>query len=315
MKQATRAAIVPGIIILILSVSGYLVQAQQRQRQTTINADGSKDTYDATTGITETDKNGKTTNLSAASVTQNCNALESDPSILDEIANIPDAVLTEKIVCDNWAVLQPRTQIEQLSFARLITRLMDFSPPVTDFARYRGMELKSEAQATLYDATVVPNDLGKDVSCTILQAHDPSGGMLYVYQCSIKTLSYPAAIELEKVLVPLLSGLHFEEDQVAEHGFAVSDKDNHQCAPTGECAHAHMYQSVIRDNKFFSIEATPDFTRDPRAEMLALPYGHDARIDGIASDSATVSFAVISHGPDRAGASGQGQPTATSNSQ
>jgi hypothetical protein len=290
MNRVIRTVIISGTVSL-LSI-GRLAQG----RKTITNPDGSKEVFDSSTGWTETDKNGKTKNMSPAEVTSLCG-----DSLGTAIEFHLEGVEGTRVVCDVWAQLQPRTQIESVSFSTLMNRLIVISPPVTDFARYRGTELRSQTQdtiqAVLYDATIVPNDVGGPTSCTILQAHNPSGagGALYKYACSIKTASYPEAIALEKTLVQRLDGLGLVEDQIAEHGFAIKDKDNNECAPTGECAHSHMFRSAIKDNKIVEIEAQPYFVRNAALDMQVMMLtGHHNVVDRVAPDSGAVEFTVYS---------------------
>jgi hypothetical protein len=194
--------------------------------------------------------------------------------------------------------LQPHTQIEKVSFSRLIARLLEFSAPYTDFARYRGLELKSSGESTIYDAAIVPDDLGTNVSCTIEEENRAREGMLYTYQCSIKASSYVGAVALRDRLVSDLRDLHLTEDEIREHGLAADARNAGKCAPSGECAMAHDYVAEPNEEgKTLAIGAEPDFTRDPASELAAQTYGHDSPITGIAFDSATVFFAVYSVGP------------------
>jgi hypothetical protein len=293
MNRDVRAVVISSVISLF-SI-GCLAQG----RKTITNPDGSKDVFDNSTGWTETDKNGKVTNLSPAELASLCG-----DTLKTLIEFHLEGVEGTRVACDKWAQLQPRTQIEEVSFSILMRRLIEFSPPVTDFARYRGTELRSQTQdaiqSAVYDATIVPNDVGGDTSCTILQAHNASGGALYKYACSIKTASYPEPVTLEKTLVQLLNGLGLIEDQIVEHGLAVQDKENNECAPTGECAHSHMFESAIKDNKTVKVEAQPNFVRNAVLEaQMWLATGRHNFVERIAPDSAAVEFSVSLYGADQ----------------
>ncbi len=286
--------------MLLLLPGTRLMEAQQQQSKTYVHSDGSRDVFDTTTGWTETDKNGKLlSHMSVADLTTMCSkSLET--AVLLHLPPNDIGFVSMRVSCDAWAQLQPRSQIEGVSFSALMTRLVAISPPHTSFARYCGLELKSEAQAALYDSTIVPDDVGGHASCTVLQAHDPSGGMLYKYACSIKTASYSDAVALETTLVQRLNGLELTEDQVSEHGFTLKDKDDNECAPTGECTHSHMFISSIKDGKVVEIEAEPDFIRDGLLDLQVLAAtGHHNFVEGIAPNSGTVEFAVYSHGSEQ----------------
>ena len=285
-RVVVRSAL--AFICATLFSSGCFAQA----RRAFVNPDGSKEVFDPLTGWTETDKNGKTSNMSAADLTSTCDDL---PTAIKFHLQETDSL---RIVCDVWADLQPRTQIEQVSFSSLVDRLVQISPPNSDFARYRGDELKSEGPATLYDATIIPNDVGGRATCTVLQARFPSGGALYKYACSIKTSSYSDAIALERTLVQRLDGLKLTEDQIEEHGRAVKDESNNECAPTGECAHSHIFVSALKDGKIVDIEAVPDFVRNNTLADLQMymATGRHNPPDSVKPDSGSVEFAVYSHG-------------------
>jgi hypothetical protein len=274
-------------ICAALFSSGCFAQA----RRAFVNPDGSKEVFDPSTGWTETDTHGKTTNMSAVDLTSTCDDL---PTAIKFHMKETESL---RIVCDVWADLQPRTQIEQVSFSSLVSRLVEISPPQTDFARYRGEELKSQAQQTLYDATIIPDDVGGHASCTVLQAPFPKGA-LYKYACFIKTSSYSDAIALERTLVQRLDSLQLTEDQIKEHGLVLEDEGNNECAPTGECAHSHIFVSALKDGKIVDIEAVPDFVRNNTLADLQMfvATGRHNPPDHVKPDSGSVEFAVYSHG-------------------
>lgn len=227
--------------------------------------------------------------MSAADLTSLCNSLETAAEYHQKDFD------SARPTCELWAELQPRTKVEEVPFERLMIRLVDVSPTDTDFARYRGTELKSGAQGKLFDATIIPNDVGKDVACTVLQAH-LGDDELYKYECSINTTSYPVAVQLEDKLVSSLGGLGLVEDQISEHGSVVKDNADNECAPTGECTHTHMYVSAIKDGKIVDIEAHPTFIRNGAADIeMLMTTGHHNFVEGVASDSGTVTFSVYSH--------------------
>ncbi len=268
MNQAIRAIIIPGIAVLLSS--GCLAQVQK----TISNPDGSKEVLDTSTGWTEID-NGKTTNVSAADFTSFCGSLETAAKYqLKDTGGV-------RIACDEWAKLQPQTQIQKVSFSRLVTRLLEISPPYTDFARYRGYELKSEGKSTIYDVTIVPDDIGPRASCTIEEEGRSQGWMLYTYQCSVKTSSYPDAVRLKDHLAQLLSSLDLTEDQIREHGLAAHAREVGRCAPSGECLEEHVYATAMKEGKTLQIEANPDFTRNTMAELNAMQYGGIRRLRGL----------------------------------
>ena len=134
------------------------------------------------------------------------------------------------------------------------------------------------------------------LSCTVLELQIDPKEMFYKYECSIRTSSYPEAIAMEEHLVSLVSDFHLDEDQVKEHGLAVSARNDGHCAPNGECAGAHTYVTALKEQKRLVIKGEPVFTRLNNAETFALT-GHDGMIVGIAPDSGTVTFAVYSWGP------------------
>ena len=285
------------LILLLATLDAIGLQ----QTKTNVDANGNRSVMDGTTGWTVTEKNGKVTHWSAVEVTKFCSDLENLPFLADG----KDGVGAKEI-CEEWGEVQPRTQIEQVPFARMIVRLLMLTPSSTNFERYRGMELKSDAKSKLYDATIVPNDLGNQVSCTVLESQIALKEMLYKFGCSIKTSSYPEAIAMEERLVSLLKSLNLDEDQVKEHGLTVSAQNDGRCAPTGDCEDDHVYVTSLKDWKRLVIEGEPVFTRINGAETFALT-GHDGMIVGIAPDSGTVTFAVYSWG-----SSGPEQPVSKS---
>jgi hypothetical protein len=151
--------------------------------------------------------------------------------------------------------------------------------------------------AGAYDAIIVPNDLGYDVSCTIEEENRQTKGMLYTYHCSAKTPSFDAAIKLRDRLVQGLSDLHFKEDEVREHGLAADARDKGVCAPSGECLFQHVYATATRDWKFLQIEADPSFTVTVMAAVMAKSKGIPPTITGIDNNSGRFSFDILSVGP------------------
>ncbi|MGB0122648.1 MAG: hypothetical protein WBP63_04390, partial [Silvibacterium sp.] len=286
MSRVLRKVAIPSLLVL-LSIGCFA------QQKTIVTAGGSKYVFDASAGLTQVDKTGKTAHMSPTDLNWLCGkGLETAIEF-----NLPD-VTSQKVTCDLWAQVQPHTTIEQVPFSTLMHRLVEISPPYTDFARYRGVEIRTEAQGnSQYDATIVPDDVGGQPSCTVVQGRDPAGGLLYKYECVVKTESYSDAVALEKALVQRLYGLHLTEDQIEEHGIALKDEDNNECAPTGECAHTHMFASAMKDGKNVDIEAAPDFIRNNNLADLQmfLATGRHNPPDGVKSDSGTVTFTVLSH--------------------
>ncbi|WP_260740100.1 hypothetical protein [Tunturiibacter lichenicola] len=293
------------LVAFAVLMFGSLGLVGQQQTKTTVDSEGNKGVMDTTTGWTVTAKGGKVTHMSVADITSVCNDLD-DPLALAAFRNTVEWAVTSDL-CENWGELQPKTRIEQVPFLRLITRLLLVTPPSTDFARYRGLELKSGAESKTYDAIIVPNDLGHDASCTIEEESRNTEGMLYTYQCSMKTSSFPDAIRLKDHLVLLLKSLDLDEDQVREHGLSAHARSVGYCAPSGECLEDHIYVTAKKDWKILQIEATPTLTRDPMADLSTMQYGHHSAIIGIASDSADVSFQIMSVGPNKAASVGHGK--------
>jgi hypothetical protein len=305
-NKAVRTAVVWGTLILF-SIDPF-VQGQRQQSKTIIGGDGSKWVLDTTTGWTETGKNGKTIFIeSAGNLIELCKQMDD----FSAFANGEDGDAL-KFACDEWAKLQPKTQIETVPFSRLVTRLLLLTPPSTDFARYRGMYLKSNGDSRTFDAAIVPDDLGYKTSCMIEEDNRHAKGMLYTYRCAITTASFPDAINLENHLIKLLGGLSLSEDEIREHGLAVNARGDGMCAPTGECLEEHVYATVMQDWKSLQIDANPAFTQNAMAEHLATEHGQHAAINGIDADSGNVSFRIFSVGPNKDDDASQGNPATKS---
>ncbi|MDQ2835298.1 MAG: hypothetical protein M3Y50_16455 [Acidobacteriota bacterium] len=247
-------------------------------------------------GWTVTDKSGKVAaHTSATELTLLCSRLD-EPTFFSMFKDDQWTAMTE--TCDDWAQLQPNTQIEKVTFPFLITRLLRVAPPSSDFNRYRGLELKTTADLTVYDATLLPNDIAYEPACTIeKQNRGHTDGMLYIYRCMIETSSFPEAVALKSRLIQSLKKLSLDEDQVREHGLSVNARQESMCAPTGECLEGDVFASVTKDYKFLQIDANPDLTRSALAEAQAMQYGHDTPISGISQNSGSVLFEVYSVGP------------------
>ncbi|HEY4380205.1 MAG TPA: hypothetical protein VGN01_07660 [Acidobacteriaceae bacterium] len=275
---------------------------QPQTSKTTVDSQGNKEVIDITTGVTDTDKAGKVIqHISAADLTQMCAKLD-DREWLNDFKAVDNgdgkgAWAAMTALCDDWGELQPRTHIERLPFTLLVSRLLLISPIASDFARYRGMELKTAPDATTYDAVILPRDLGYDANCDIEEQNRHIEGMMYTYRCSIKTPSFPEAIALKERLVQSLKKLDLGEDEVREHGLSAHAQNSGYCAPSGECLEGNVYVSATKDYKFFQIEANPILTRNVMAQIGAMKYGKDAPIDGISDKAASVSFEVFSVGP------------------
>jgi hypothetical protein len=306
MNKRLRAVLVFGMAFLFSDVC--LMQAQQHQSETLVYSDGEKLVVDTNTGMTVVDKNGNDgTNLTADQARGTCeeNDKQTAPSPALTLFALP---------CEIWAELQPHTQIERLPFLNFIARLLVATPPSTDFARYRGLELQSTKEGKAYDATILPNDAGNNVSCTIKEG-TLSDRVLYLYDCTIKTSSYQDAIQLQEHLVQLLGPLKLTEDQVEEHGVAARTVSEGRCAAlTGECEGQHLYATTEQDGKALHIEANPDFTRTAEETILSLQTGHEL-VSRISPNSATVSIEVFSVGPKNADDVTEGKPDSQSNPQ
>ena len=283
-------------VAAVMILAARPVVSQQRTR-TVVNSDGSREVLDVAAGWTEIDKSGKSTNLPAADLTKVCRDLDELPFLAEEAQN--GGI---KVACEIWGELQPKTQIEKVPLSRLVTRLLLLTPDSTDFARYRGIQLTSDGDKTTYDATIRPNDVGQDTSCTVEESNHYDKGMYYTYECIVKTSSFPDAVLLKNQMVHDLAFLRLTEDEIAEHGLAAFAKGKNICAPSGECLYAHIFVSAYKDSKSLRINATPDFTMDAGNRALALQIGH-ALISGISGNSATVSLQIISAGPPKAGTS------------
>jgi hypothetical protein len=269
---------------------------QPQTRKTSLDSQGNSEVIDITTGVTDTQKDGKVIqHISAADLTQFCGELD-DPVIFNNLKHDSGWAASSSL-CDDWGELQAKTRIERVSFLLLISRLLLIAPPSSDFARYRGMELKTALDSTTYDAVILPSDIGYDANCDVEEENRYAEGMMYIYRCSIKTSSFSEAIALKERLVQSLKKLDLGEDEVREHGLSASARDAGFCAPTGECMEGNVYDSATKDYKFFQIEANPILTRNVMAQIGAMKYGRNAPIDGISDKAANVSFEVYSVGP------------------
>jgi len=276
--------------ITLLFEPGML--GQQQQTKTWIDNDGVKQVLDSVNGYTATGKNGKLIeHQSPAEVTTSC-----DLNKASTIFVLRDNV-GMKVFCDEWGELHPNVKIERVPFAELILRLVSFTSPSTSFARYRGMELSSGTESKTYDATILPNDIGNDASCTIKEENRHEEGMIYTYECSIKTPSFLAALQLKDRLVQALSNLHLSEDEIREHGLATTARQDGMCAPSGECLEEHTYVTTRADWKFVQIDANPILERNALAEIRAMKTGTHAPFIDIATDAGDLSFEVFSVGP------------------
>jgi len=274
-------------IAMVLTIMGH---TQQTPRNFSWKEDDSSvSKLDLISGWTNTGKAGTKTIYTPGELEKDCKAGEAFG--MAEIAPL----------CEQWAELKPKTQIEQLPFSKLVYRLLKFSAPGTKFTRYLGSELKSDKTAFVYDALLVPNDVGKDLSCVILRGRNDTPSIT-IYRCTLKTMSYQAAIQIEKGLVAQLNDLHMVENQAEEHGQLVKDKDDNECAPTGECTHTQMFMSAAEGGKFLSIEAHPDFVRNGRLDIeVMLMTGHHNFVESVSPNSGTVEisiWSVTSHSPE-----------------
>jgi hypothetical protein len=293
--------------ILIPLLACALSQAQQ-QTKTWETDPGHKETLDLDSGLTEVWKDGQTQKISPAQINEICETMEKNPELAGSSAWTSGSVL-----CERWGEIQAKTQIERVPFLNLITRLLVVTPPSTDFARYRGMEVKSDASATAYDSIIVPSDIGNSISCSIREGIMPDR-MAYIYMCDIQTSSFQNAIELKDHLLHLLGSLNLSEDQVREHGMAVRASEEGRCAPTGECEGAHTFVTAENQGKVLEIDANPDFTRNVDALALSLKSDHDI-ISGVSANSASVRIAVMSVGPKKANNVTEGKPNSQSSPQ
>ena len=278
-----------------LLIVGFLVSAislsmAQQQSKTIEDAAGNKTIMNVQTGWTVIMKDGGKDQTSAKDV----NAICTDGERLGLTGSAENQ--TMRFLCDEWWKLQPKTEIERLSFRSLVQRLLVETRPSTNFVRYRGMELKTSDGSKTYDAAIVPSDVGRDVSCSVEEEDRAAEGMLYTYQCTIKTNSFPAAVQLKEQLVQAIRGLDLKEDQVREHGLAAHAKESGHCAPDGECLEQNVYASTMTGWKNLQIEADPVFTHNTVSELML----HHAVVSGIANDAGTVSFQMFSVGPGKA---------------
>lgn len=281
-------------ITLLLTVAADL---HGQKPKIFVDRDGNKQVYDASSGWTFSEKSGESTHKSPTELDAFCSDLER-PTI--RLA-LKDTLEELRQFCERWKEVQPKNEIEQVSFLQLITRLLFVSPASSDFERYRGMELKTASDSTTYDAIILPNDIGYEPTCEIEEQNRHDDGMLYTYRCSIQTPSFPDAVSLKERLIESLNGLNLGEDQVREHGLSITARNADLCAPTGECLEAHTFVSARQDYKFLQAEANPILTRDAREQVMALKYGRNAPIDGISDKAANVMFEVISVGPMKTG--------------
>jgi hypothetical protein len=274
--------------LLMPVVSSMLAQQQSK---TIVDSAGNKVIMDVNTGWTQIMKDGQTDKTSAVDANNTCETSEKY-GLLNQPKDRAFALL-----CDEWWRLQPKTEIERVPFQSLVRRLLLESRASTTFVRYRGMDLRAAPKSTTYDATIVPSDIGRDVSCSIEEEDRDSLGMMYTYECTIKTDSFPAAIALKDRMVQTVKALGLKEDEIREHGLAVHAKEVAPCAPGGECLFQNVYASTETNWKNMQIMADPVFTRNTMAEVMALQNGGHAGVSGIASDEGTVSFQIFSVGP------------------
>jgi hypothetical protein len=281
----------PIFCFLVLAISSAMAQ---QQSQTIEDAAGNKTIMNVQTGWTVIMKDGGKDQTSAKDVNTMCE----DGERLG-VSESPENQ-TVRFLCDEWWKLQPKTEVEHVPFQSLVQRLLLDTRPSTTFVRYRGLDLKTTHESTTYDAAIVPSDVGRDISCSIEEEDRNAQGMLYTYQCTIKTNSFPAAIQLKEKLVQAVRELGLKEDEVREHGLAAHAKESGPCTPEEECLEQNVYASVMMNWKNLQIEADPVFTRNTVAEVMAREHGGHAAISGIANDAATVSFQIFSVGPRKA---------------
>lgn len=300
------------IAVSVCLLGGLVMFGQQPQTsKTSVDSQGNREVLDIATGATDTQKDGKVIqHINAADLTQTCAKLD-DPDwrrimkAVDRSDGNGEWVATSSL-CEEWGELQPKTRIERMPFSQVMVRLLEIAPPSSTFARYRGMELTSKADSVTYDATILPSDLGYEPSCKVEAEDRHSEGMLYTYECSVKTPSFPAALDLRNRLVASLASLHLtEEDEIREHGLAANARSLGYCSPDGECLEGHIYVTATKDWKTVQIEPNPIFIRSTLAEISAMKAGRHAPINGIASDSADFSFRILSVGPHTADGLGQ----------
>jgi hypothetical protein len=203
-----------------------------------------------------------------------------------------------KAICDNWQAEQPRTKVERLPFHSLVRRLLLETAPSTDFARYRGMQLKSDGATTTYDAIVLPTDVLDDLACTVKQ-EDRQEGVMYTYECFGHTSSFAASVQLRDKLVQSVSDLHLVEDEVREHGLSAHARSEGMCAPNGDCSFQHEYASALTDGKLLQIDANPSLARTLSAIAQAKRDGSRAPISGSDPKEGVFSFSIFSFGPPK----------------
>jgi hypothetical protein len=271
-------------------VSAISLAMAQQQSKTFEDAAGNKTIMNVQTGWTVIMKDGGKDQTSAKDVNAIC--------VGGERLGLSGSSENQAIrfLCEEWWKLQPKTEIERMPFDSLMRSLLLDTGPSTTFVRYRGMELKTSNGSTTYDAAIVPSDVGSDLSCSIEEEDRNGQGMLYTYQCTIKTDSFPAAIALKNRMAQTARALGLKEDEIREHGLAVHAKEVMPCAPGGECLFQNVYATTMMSWKSLQIEADPVFTRNTIAELMAQEHGGHAAITGIASDEGTVSFQMFSVG-------------------
>src|SRR5215472_16531610 len=276
-----------------MSVLLLVTLAAVAQQQSRVFADdeGNKTIFDVNTGWKTIEKNGATATFSVTEVTEVCDYNERFWK-----ADQPDD-RTIAFLCDEWWKLQPQNKVEQVPFATLVRRLLLQTRESTNFVRYRGMELKSTKDSTIYDAAIIPNDIGSDMSCTIEEENRHELGMMYSYRCEIKTTSFPAALQLQNKMVLQLKEFNLKEDEVREHGLGAYAREIGVCAPTGECLEQHVFATTMQSWKMLQIAANPILVANTIAELQAGQNGKHAPAAGIATDKGIVSFEIFSVGP------------------
>ncbi|HEX4038644.1 MAG TPA: hypothetical protein VHX37_11350 [Acidobacteriaceae bacterium] len=264
-----------------------LAGSAQQTSRTFTDKDGDKTTMNVQTGWVMTDSSGQSGSFTPAEVNDMCQEGEK----WGLLATPDNRAMS--YLCDEWWKLQPATAIEKVPFRTLIQKLFVNTGPSPSFVRFRGMNLKSDTQSAVYDAAIVPNDVGQEATCLVDEDRPDTGGKLYVYKCEMKTNCFTSALILRNQLVQVARTLNLKEDEIREHGVAVKAKESGQCAPTGQCMDQYAYVSVD-GGKALVITANPVFTRDTMAELLAREHGADSAITGIANDEGNVTFEIFS---------------------
>ena len=203
-----------------------------------------------------------------------------------------------KAICEKWQAEQPRTKVERLPFHSLVRRLLLETPASTDFARYRGMQLKSDGTSTTYDAIILPADVLDDLACTIKQ-EDRQEGEMYTYECFGHTSSFAVSVQLRDKLVQSLSDLRLVEDEVREHGLSSHARSEGMCAPNGDCLEQHEYASALTDGKLLQIDANPSLTQTVGAIARAKRDGSEAPVSGSDPKDGVFAFEIFSFGPPK----------------